>query len=125
MTSDFNIIAMDTLAETHLICDSSYPLITNTTLQEEAMLYNLNQSAVSELITKFNALTGKQISAAYDINNLSGGQKVILMVLLALNSPAQNIILINLAVSLDNIRLKEMMTLIESCQANKREILVR
>ncbi|MFO7659929.1 MAG: hypothetical protein R6V77_03360 [Candidatus Cloacimonadaceae bacterium] len=125
MTSDFNISVMESLAETHLVCDSSYPLITNTTLQEEALLYNLDVSAVSELITKFNTLTGKQISSAYDINNLSGGQKVILMILLALHSPAENIVFTNLKVSLDSIRLKDVMTLIESCQAQKREILVR
>lgn len=116
---------METLAETHLVCDASYPLITNTTLSEEALLYNLDDTSVSELADKFNALTGKQISAIYDINNLSGGQKVVLMVLLALSSPAQSIVFANLEVSLDSIRLKEIRALIESCRAQKREILVR
>ncbi len=125
MTAFFDISMMDTLAQTHLICDASYPLITSTTLKEEAILYNLEKESTSKLTSDFQTLTGKQISADYDINDLSGGQKVILMILLALASPAQNIVFVNLQSSLDSIRYNEINKMIVSNRTTKNEILIR
>lgn len=125
MTSLVDISLTDTLAQTHLICDASYPLITSTTLREEAILYNLDEEAISNLSSDFQTLTEKQISADYDINDLSGGQKVILMILLALVSQAQNIVFLNLQSSLDTIRYSEIIKLIDFARTVKHEILIR
>ena len=124
MTSGQTQYLMEKYSKSHLVCDTSYPLITNTTLEEEALLYNLDNSALNQVIDEFITLAGKQISASYDINNLSGGQKVILMVLLALYSPASRIVFMHLDTSLDTARLQSVRELIDRFKPLKLEIML-
>jgi len=109
---------------THLICDSSYPLITNSTLEEEAMLYNLDADAIATLCEQYLTLTGKPLNLSSDISALSGGQKVILMALLALFSPADRFLFVNLVADLDKERTEAMLILIEKYRIIKTEILL-
>jgi len=125
MTSSHLESLIEQYSETHLVCDSSHPLITNTTLEEEALLYNLDKSSLHIIMDKFGSLTGKEITDSFDINTLSGGQKVVLMVLLALYCSAQNIVFIDLEVSLDALRLKSILALFEDTKPHKREILLQ
>lgn len=84
-----------------LLCDAGQPLCGGGTLREELLLYNVPHGFVSELIRSFASVTGKELSPDSDIYILSGGQKVILLCLCALFSPAVNIRFINLWHSLD------------------------
>lgn len=89
-----------------LIADASHPLISNQTLLDETLLYNLDADAILALYEKFKSLTGLSLYASYPINTLSGGQKVILMTYLCLLSPAQRINFRNLEHALDQDKLK-------------------
>ena len=109
---------------THLICDSAYPLIINSTLEEEAILYNLPQEVVAKLCAMFADLTGKEIKPVSDIAALSGGQKVVLMTLLALLSSAERIVFVNLPLALDKERSVAVSALIEQFKPLKASILL-
>lgn len=85
----------------YLTVDSAHPLISCDQLQDELILYNLSSEACTELMQKFRNLTGKEINPRSDISHLSGGQKVILMALLVLLSPAPRIRFLNLFQALD------------------------
>ena len=88
-------------SDTHLICNARRPLIAGGKLREELLLYNLSTESTSDVMDKFAELTGKRISIESETNTLSGGQKVLLMCLLALFSPARRILFIDLWHSLD------------------------
>jgi len=123
-----NIQSIEAIIEkyspTHLICDSSYPLIANSTLLEEAMIYNLSKESITLLCAEFQSLTGKSIDTSSDISILSGGQKVILMALLAMQSPAEKVVLLNLDAALDKERVNALHLLIEKHKHNKVEVLM-
>jgi len=95
-----------------LICDASCPLITNKLLEDELLLYNLNNSARELLFSHFKSMCTHQLHSEFCPEELSGGQKVILMVLLALLSPAERIVFFHLYDSLDAVRIKEIDLLI-------------
>ncbi|HNQ42998.1 MAG TPA: hypothetical protein PKI59_01140 [Candidatus Cloacimonadota bacterium] len=86
----------------YLIADAAHPLVSGETLQEELILYNLQDEARTSLYDKFYALTGIRLHRDYPVNNLSGGQKVILMAYLCLYSPAEKICFIDLEHALDS-----------------------
>ncbi len=109
---------------THLICDCAYPLITDSNLEEEAMLYNLGKQDMVDLMESFIRITGKSVNAASDVSTLSGGQKVVLLILFCLYSPAQHIVIINLSVSLDVDRYHTICTLINQFHLKKTELLI-
>jgi ABC-type lipoprotein export system ATPase subunit len=115
---------IDEYSEQYLICDASYPLVTNSCLDEEALLYNLDENKLQTLTVDFFKLTGKRLKEESETSSLSGGQKVVLMVLLALHSPAQKIMFANLTVSLDKERLAAINKLIENCRTIKQDIRV-
>lgn len=87
--------------EKYLICDCRHPLITNGKLSEEAALYNLSGKAIDSAIILFDRLTGKKITPDIQVETLSGGQKVLLLVSLALISKAKNVLFFDLERSLD------------------------
>ena len=100
--------------DTQLVCDSGCPLCGGGTLREELLLYNIPTESYNALQAEFSSLTGKKLSPDSDVSILSGGQKVLLMCLCALFSPARKILFINLWHSLDAInraRTKELITL--------------
>lgn len=91
--------------------DTSHPLITDDKLQGEILLYNLDNQAVKVLQAKFLLITDKEININSNISELSGGQKVVLMALLALLSPAKHIRFVNLMHSLDARRREALLSL--------------
>lgn len=83
-----------------LICDANHPLISQC-LREEILLYHIDTQGEAILRESFERLSGKSISTDHDLSELSGGQKVLLMLLLALLSPAESIVFKDLHHSLD------------------------
>ena len=83
-----------------LICDANHPLISQC-LREEILLYHIDTQGEAMLLERFERLSGKSISTDHDLSELSGGQKVLLMLCLALLSPARSIVFKDLRHSLD------------------------
>lgn len=106
-----------------MICDARLPLISDGKLREELVLYNLNSEEACDLCGRFLQLTGKSIDADCETANLSGGQKVVLMFLLAMLSPARNIVFIDLMRSLDAATRILINQMIESAKPEKEIIL--
>jgi len=117
-------IILEKYSAEYLICDSSYPIITNSSLEEESQLYNLSKFKLSKLIMDFIQMTDKQANSQTNVDNLSGGQKVVLMVLFALYSNAGKIVFINIESSLDSIRKEKLMSFIDKSRINKKDILI-
>jgi hypothetical protein len=111
-------------ADDYLICDASYPLITNANLNEELLLYNIENHKRASLLLDFYDITGRQLRLDSDIGAISGGQKVVLMVLFALYSPAEKILLFNLPHSLDLARQKAVNMIIDKFKPAKQDIKV-
>lgn len=107
----------------YLICDSAYPLISNSYLYEEAILYNLDIDKTNKVLDLFTRMTSKRLSLIDDLTSLSGGQKVLIMVLMALHSKAQNICFINLSNCLDQNNSSVVFELINGMKPLKNEIL--
>jgi hypothetical protein len=85
----------------YLIADARHPLISTDKLWDEMLLYNIREQNAEQLKRTFWEITGKEICESSLLQELSGGQKVILMALLALLSPASRIMFIELELSLD------------------------
>ena len=98
----------------YLVADANIPLISCDRLRDELLIYNLDESATAKLIDRFEKLTGKKIDKFYSINELSGGQKVILMALLAIYSPSPKIRFVNLLNALDPKRREAIQILIQN-----------
>ncbi|MGC9362583.1 MAG: hypothetical protein ACP5F3_06630 [Candidatus Syntrophosphaera sp.] len=103
----------------HLVCNARSPLISNGKLREELILYAIRPEQVGPLIRDFAAISGKQIDPDADVSALSGGQKVLLMVLLALNSPARSILFLDLWHSLDEQNQSRIKKLLDESNADK------
>jgi ABC-type transport system involved in cytochrome bd biosynthesis fused ATPase/permease subunit len=112
------------LKERYLVCDAGCPILSSGSLADEMLLYNLNEEKMLLLTQQFLLLTGKELSPSSKTEELSGGQKVILMCLLALYSPARAIALINLERSLDAHRRNALQAVIQNLAAG-REIILR
>ncbi len=109
-----------TQVEGPLICDAGLPICGGGTLREELLLYDLRQNSIPELVRRFASATGKELTLDSDVSILSGGQKVILLCLCALYSPAVNIRFINLWHSLDPANREWVKDLISSLQNGRR-----
>jgi ABC-type Mn2+/Zn2+ transport system ATPase subunit len=99
-----------------LICDANHPLISNC-LKDELLLYHIDRHSEAALLERFESLSGKQIEASFELNELSGGQKVLLMLCLALLSPAKTICFKGLRHCLDEARWEYVQSIIN--QADK------
>jgi ABC-type microcin C transport system duplicated ATPase subunit YejF len=86
----------------YLTFDSSFPMITSSCLKHELLLYNLSQAKTDELLGLFNSISGKELNLQSLTSELSGGQQVLLMALIALLCPAPKLRFINLMTSLDH-----------------------
>lgn len=84
-----------------LICDASRPLISIGSLREEVILYNLSKERANYLYRDYGHLIGREVTEKTLTHELSGGQKVLLMAMLALYSPARSIRFYDLHTSLD------------------------
>jgi len=94
-------LLLDKHSKQWLICPARYPLVTTGSLRGEAMLYNLDKHTLEKVCAEFMAYTGKDLSPESELSTLSGGQKVLLMCLLALHSSATHIHFLDLWHSLD------------------------
>lgn len=94
-------ILLSATALTHLVCDARHPLISHWRLADEMLLYNIGSGKAVELIEDFFRISGKALTTKSRISELSGGQKVILMILLAIHSPAQRILFVDINHALD------------------------
>ena len=92
----------DAVLKQSLLCDASQPLISSGSLEEELELYKINPANADALFTEFRTLTGKELGLKFHPDELSGGQKVLLMALLALHSTASDILFVDLQSALDN-----------------------
>ncbi len=84
----------------YLICDGRMPIVAQS-FYEECLLYGLGNTAREKIKNQFNSFTNKNLSDEEELALLSGGQKVILMALLALASPAPRILFRSLFDNLD------------------------
>ena len=94
-----NIIEENT--DNYLIVDGVYPIITSSTVYDEALIYRLSEEDINACITDFNRLTNKFIDSQTKTTQLSFGQKILLSILLSLHSVAENIFLHKVKSSLD------------------------
>lgn len=85
----------------YLVCDGKHPLISAELLKDELVLYNIDSNVAVNISEHFYLLTNKNISRDSIISELSGGQKAILMFLLAIYSPAPKVLFVNLFECLD------------------------
>jgi ABC-type Mn2+/Zn2+ transport system ATPase subunit len=108
---------------THLVCNARSPLISNGRLREELILHAIDAEEIEPLIQDFSHFTGREINADTDISTLSGGQKVMLMLLLALHSPANSIIFVDLWHSLDEQNQAKIKKLLDEYTGSKEIIL--
>lgn len=95
-----------------LIADAARPLLCGQELWEEMLLYNIHPEQHTELGALFTGITGKAIAQNSILNELSGGQKVIMMACLATLSPAKALCFIDLEHSLDPDRFAAVMSMI-------------
>lgn len=102
-----------------LLCDARHPLISGGKLYEEAILYNIRPGKLSQLASMFTEITGIDISPESELGALSGGQKVLLMFLLAVHSPAGAIQFVDLTRSLDNQTRERVQFLLQSVIGTK------
>lgn len=96
-----------------LVCDAGHPLVSQGRLREELLLYNISDENSALLTDRFYEITGRELSLQSETDCLSGGQKVLLMFLLALYSPARQLHFIGLWHSLDTLVATRVRTLCE------------
>ncbi len=111
------------LKEHYLVCDADCPILSSGSLEDEMLLYNLKDTDKPHLTQMFKLITEKELNLASKTEELSGGQKVILMCLLALYSPASSIAFLNLDKSLDTKRRSMIRELVAELGAGKEIIL--
>jgi hypothetical protein len=87
--------------QTHLICQGQTPIIGTGIVRDEMIIYNIPVEERARLLRTFEAITGKSITVKSDASELSGGQKVLLMCLMALFSSASIIDFFDIERSLD------------------------
>lgn len=101
------------LTKSYLIADGQHPLVCTDLVRDEFILYNLGTKEEALLFRDFERITAKKIDRESALDALSGGQKVVLMALLALYSPALRIEFVDLTHSLDEDKAAEILALIE------------
>ncbi len=105
----------------HLICPADSPILSDGRLRQELTLYNVSADSMPSLLAEFTDLTGKSLTPDSPVSILSGGQKVLLMCLLALHSPARYILFIDLWHNLDACNRDRIKALLQS-YGNDRQI---
>jgi len=101
------------IEDSPLICDANHPLISNC-LKDEMLLYHIDTQSEALLLDSYADLSGKRIDKGYRLDQLSGGQKVLLMLCLALHCPATTLYLKDLYHSLDDSRWQAVQNAVES-----------
>ena len=102
-----------------LVLDGRVHSMSNSTIKDEIRLYNLSKEKYHKTIELFNRITGKSISDKSQVTELSGGQKLILSALIALESPARNIIFFDYFIALHQSKKDVLYSLIEKYRTYK------
>jgi|GEM_PF-1687717 len=97
----------------YLICDGSNPLITDS-LAEEMLLYHIDVQFQWQVLNLYNQLCARNLCHSANISALSGGQKILLMIVLALHSRAKKLLLINVFEHLDADKKKSLKAYLDS-----------
>ncbi|MCK9557117.1 MAG: hypothetical protein PHO85_06635 [Candidatus Cloacimonetes bacterium] len=105
----------------YLIADALHPLVCTDKVRDELLLYNIQAQDYPKVFEQFKLICDKGLDVASALQELSGGQKVILMAILAIYSPARRIHFINLNRYLDASKANALKTLIDG---SDKEILV-
>lgn len=100
------------MSDLYLTADAAQPLITYASLKVEANLYNLSAEALNRVIEQFGFICNKSLAGLSNISTLSGGEKVLLMILLALNCPAPKIKFCGIWHALDTVKRKQVQDLL-------------
>jgi ABC-type transport system involved in cytochrome c biogenesis ATPase subunit len=103
-----------------LIIDGIIPIVTNSTLLDEMVLYNLTDSKIKTLLKQFREITGKSITGDTKINTLSFGQKIIAAILMSINCKAPKVLLRRVSSSIDKSKLDTLIKMIEKESQNGR-----
>ncbi len=90
--------------EDHLVVDGRIPLVSQGPFQDEALLYHLSPVDLEGVMRDFKTLTGQVLGSQTLLKTLSGGQRVILGILLALKSSAPKVLVAHVMGSLDSLR---------------------
>ncbi len=93
-----------TYGETHLIVDGKNPLISQGAVQEEALLYQIDETSLESILSEVSTVLNQQVLPTTQIHTLSGGQQILLAVYLSLQSPARQILFMDVFSSLDTQR---------------------
>jgi ABC-type iron transport system FetAB ATPase subunit len=89
------------IKDRYLTLDAAQPLVCTDKIMDEMILYRIPDSRMDALLQDFARITGKKADPESSLLSFSGGQKVILMVLLSLYSPAKALCFRDLFYSLD------------------------
>lgn len=108
--------------EEYLIFDGRIPILSNATVLEELRLYNIPSQKHHKIMDLFEKITDKQINSEHKTGELSGGQKTILSIIIALESAAPKILFINFFKSLHQNKKNIIMELIKEYEINKDHI---
>ncbi len=100
------------MKETYLIANAAHPIITTDRIGDEMLLYNIGAEKQPLVFEMFSMITAKRITEDTLSRELSGGQKVVLMVCLALVSPAARLRFLDLEHALDADKLLAIKSLI-------------
>lgn len=107
-----------------LVMDGRVPLLTSTVIHDEARLYNLDPDAEAAALSRFTELTGREAGPDTAVTTLSGGQKIVIAALLALESPATDLLFVDFFRSLYPARRRALEEIIAASRSRKRRIVV-
>lgn len=110
--------------EEFLVMDGRMPLLTSGAIRDEARLYNLDPDAEAAVLARFTELTGREAGPDTAVTTLSGGQKIVLATLLALESPATDLLFVDFFQALYPARRQALKEFIEANRARKRRIVM-
>jgi len=89
-----------TYGEEYLIFDGRIPSLSNGTVLEEMNLYNISAESSTKILSLFEKIADKALSSSDKTGELSGGQKTILSIIIALESSAPKLLFVNFFKSL-------------------------
>ena len=98
----------------YLILDGKVPTISLGYVIEEFMIYNISNDKFNVILNMFYEITGKKINLYSSISSLSHGQKLILSILIVLESDATHILLNKMFISISNENINKLNILINN-----------
>lgn len=108
--------------EEYLIFDGRIPTLSNGTVLEELNLYNISAGKCQKILELFEKITDKKLSISHKTGELSGGQKTILSIIIALESAAPKILFVNFFKSLHHNKKEIILQLLHDYTNSKEDI---